>query len=97
MWPELEKAVLIRSIDTIWIEHLEAMASVRHVFARLDSVQILEQGKLSTESEKPRTSSGRSATNPLSSFTFYLRHRRRGALLVGTMALMILGVPEEFL
>ena len=28
-WPELEKAVLIRSIDTLWIEHLEAMASVR--------------------------------------------------------------------
>ena len=28
-WPELEKAVLIRSIDTLWIEHLEAMSSVR--------------------------------------------------------------------
>ncbi len=71
---------------------ISAMVSVRRVFARLDAVQILEQGKLSTESEKPRTSSGRSATNPLSSLTFYLRHRRRGALLVGTMALMILGV-----
>ena len=28
-WPEIEKAVLIRSIDTLWIEHLEAMSSVR--------------------------------------------------------------------
>jgi preprotein translocase subunit SecA len=28
-WNELEKAVLIRSIDTLWIEHLEAMSSVR--------------------------------------------------------------------
>jgi metal-dependent amidase/aminoacylase/carboxypeptidase family protein len=28
-WPETEKAVLIRSIDTLWVEHLEAMASVR--------------------------------------------------------------------
>ncbi|MCK5060978.1 preprotein translocase subunit SecA [Candidatus Parcubacteria bacterium] len=28
-WLELEKAVLLRSIDTLWIEHLEAMASVR--------------------------------------------------------------------
>lgn len=28
-WPEIEKAVLIRSIDTLWIEHLEAMDSVR--------------------------------------------------------------------
>ncbi|OGF26111.1 preprotein translocase subunit SecA [Candidatus Falkowbacteria bacterium RIFOXYB2_FULL_47_14] len=28
-WAEIEKAVLIRSIDTLWIEHLEAMASMR--------------------------------------------------------------------
>lgn len=28
-WEEIEKAVLIRSIDTLWIEHLEAMSSVR--------------------------------------------------------------------
>jgi preprotein translocase subunit SecA len=28
-WPEIEKAVLIRSIDTLWIEHLEAMTSMR--------------------------------------------------------------------
>ncbi len=28
-WPEIEKAVLIRSIDTLWVEHLEAMDSVR--------------------------------------------------------------------
>jgi len=28
-WIELEKSIMIRSIDTLWIEHLEAMASVR--------------------------------------------------------------------
>ncbi len=28
-WTEIEKAVLIRSIDTLWIEHLEAMAHMR--------------------------------------------------------------------
>ncbi len=28
-WKELEKAVLIRSIDTLWIEHLDAMSSMR--------------------------------------------------------------------
>ncbi|MFH0923279.1 MAG: SEC-C metal-binding domain-containing protein, partial [Candidatus Falkowbacteria bacterium] len=28
-WKEIEKAVLIRSIDTLWIEHLEAMAGMR--------------------------------------------------------------------
>jgi len=30
-WAEIEKSVLIRSIDTLWIEHLEAMSSVRQV------------------------------------------------------------------
>ncbi len=29
LWSELEKSVLIRSIDTLWVEHLEAMASMR--------------------------------------------------------------------
>jgi len=28
-WQEVEKAVLVRSIDTMWVEHLEAVASVR--------------------------------------------------------------------
>jgi len=28
-WSEIEKSVLIRSIDTLWVEHLEAMSSVR--------------------------------------------------------------------
>jgi len=28
-WMQIEKAVLIRSIDTLWVEHLETMASVR--------------------------------------------------------------------
>ncbi len=28
-WLDMEKAILIRSIDTMWVEHLEAMASVR--------------------------------------------------------------------
>ncbi len=28
-WIELEKSVLIRAIDTLWVEHLETMASVR--------------------------------------------------------------------
>jgi len=28
-WIEIEKAVMIRSIDTLWVEHLDAMSSVR--------------------------------------------------------------------
>jgi preprotein translocase subunit SecA len=29
-WPQVEKSVLIRSIDMLWIEHLEAMDHMRH-------------------------------------------------------------------
>ena len=28
-WQEIEKAILVRSIDTLWVEHLEAMSSLR--------------------------------------------------------------------
>ncbi len=28
-WQEIEKSILIRSIDTLWVEHLEVMASLR--------------------------------------------------------------------
>jgi hypothetical protein len=66
-------------------------ASVWRVFGRLDAVAIIERGKLSMEENgKQRTS--RSSARPLSSWTFYLRHRRRGLLLVAAMALMIVGV-----
>jgi len=71
---------------------ISAFVGVRRIFNQLDAVQILERGKLSSESEKPRRSVARSTSKPLSSFTFYRRHRRRGITLVVTMALMILGV-----
>ena len=28
-WPSVEKSILLRSIDSLWVEHLEAMASMR--------------------------------------------------------------------
>jgi len=65
--------------------------SVRRVFARLDAVAIVEQGKLSTEAQG-RPAAKRSSSRPLSFWTFYLRHRLRGVMLAGAMALMILGV-----
>ncbi|MCP4417927.1 MAG: FtsX-like permease family protein, partial [Chloroflexi bacterium] len=71
---------------------IAASISVRRLFNRLDAVQILERGKLSAESEKPRLAASRSTAKPLSSLTFYRRHRRRTTILVVTMALMILGV-----
>jgi ABC-type lipoprotein release transport system permease subunit len=67
--------------------------STRRTFARLDAVAIVERGKLSMEEARGnRQGAKRSAVNPLSSWTFYLRHRRRGLILFVTMGLMILGV-----
>jgi ABC-type lipoprotein release transport system permease subunit len=71
-----------------------AALNTRRTFTRLDAVAIVERGKLSTETDtlSQRRKVRRSSTRPLSSWTFYRRHRRRGLALVATMALMILGV-----
>jgi len=74
--------------------------SVRRVFGRLDAVAIVERGKLSQEprgrraarSSARRSRTSRSSTRPLSPLTFYLRHRRRGVLMILGTALMVLGV-----
>ncbi len=66
--------------------------STRRTFTRLDAVAIVERGKLSTEAAGQRRGGKRSLVNPLSSLTFYLRHRRRGLLLIAALGLMILGV-----
>jgi len=65
--------------------------SLRRVFGRLDAVAIVERGKLSQEATG-RWITQRSLSRPLSSFTFYLRHRRRGVLMVLGTALMVLGI-----
>jgi len=70
-----------------------AILSLRRLFARFDAVAIVERGKLSMEnagSKKQETK--RSSGRPLSSWTFYLRHRRRGIILVMSAALVIVGV-----
>jgi len=69
-----------------------AALSARRMFRQLDAVAIIERGKLSMEGEKHKHKAKRSSSHPLSSLTFYLRHRRRGFLLVVSMALMILAV-----
>jgi ABC-type lipoprotein release transport system permease subunit len=66
--------------------------STMRTFARLDAVAIVERGKLSTEVGGQQKVVKRSSAKPLSSKTFYLRHRRRGLILLVTMGLMILGV-----
>jgi len=69
-----------------------AAFSARRIFARFDAVAIIERGKLSVEASGRKQRVKRSFTKPLSSRTFYRRHRRRGIMLVVSMALMILGV-----
>jgi ABC-type lipoprotein release transport system permease subunit len=70
--------------------------SVRRVFGRLDAVAIVERGKLSEEPRGPRTAKRSrtpgSSARPLSSLTFYQRHRRRGVLMILSTALMVLGI-----
>jgi ABC-type lipoprotein release transport system permease subunit len=72
-----------------------AARSITQLFARLDSVAIIERGKLSMEQNvesRIRSQTPRSSSRPLSSWTFYLRHRRRGLMLVAAVAMMILGI-----
>jgi len=69
-----------------------AAFSAMRVFSRFDAIAIIERGELDMEAQGHRRAVERSSTRPLSSRTFYLRHRRRGIMLVVGMALMILGV-----
>jgi ABC-type lipoprotein release transport system permease subunit len=69
-----------------------ATLSAMRVFGRCDAVSIIERGNLAMEAQGRRGAAKRSATRPLSSRTFYLRHRQRAVLLVAGMALMILGI-----
>jgi ABC-type antimicrobial peptide transport system permease subunit len=68
-----------------------AYMNVRRVFGRLDAVAIVERGKLSEEPEGHRAVKG-SLGKPLSSLTFYLRHRQRGLLMILGTAIMIVGI-----
>ena len=69
-----------------------ATISLARTFAHLDAVSIVERGKLSAEVKGHRQAVKRSSARPLSSWVFYLRHRRRGLMLVAALALTILGV-----
>jgi ABC-type antimicrobial peptide transport system permease subunit len=66
--------------------------NARRALDRLDAVAIIERDQLGLEARSKRQQAERSSVKPLSSQTFYLRHRRRGLALVMTMGLMTLGV-----
>ncbi len=82
-------------VVVVWIN-----VSVNRMLNRLDPVAIFERGKLSMEvaGGKRQETRGRkrgkahSTSHPLSSWTFYLRHRRRSILLLAAIGLMVLGV-----
>jgi ABC-type antimicrobial peptide transport system permease subunit len=75
-------------VVVVWIN-----VSVHRTLNRLDPVAIFERGKLSMEGVGGRTQEkARSTSHPLSSWTFYLRHRRRSILLLAAIGLMVLGV-----
>jgi len=61
---------------------------------RMDAVAIVERGELSLEGERighaARVRAG-SLPRPLASTTFYRRHARQAAVLIGATALMIMG------
>ena len=56
---------------------------------QMDAVAIVERSELSLE--KPPSGKAQSLPRPLASTTFYQRHKRRAALLIGAIALMIVG------
>ena len=69
--------------------------NVTRALGRMDAVAIVERGELSLEGKQPgRGAQARvmSLPRPLASATFYQRHKRRAALLIGAMTLMVLGV-----
>jgi hypothetical protein len=88
----------LTTLTPIWFSLPIPLATVAVVavstwqtFTRLDAVAIVERGKLSMEAGDLHKAN-RSSIKPLSPITFYLRHRRRGLLLIAALGLMILGV-----
>ncbi|MCP4539670.1 MAG: ABC transporter permease [Chloroflexi bacterium] len=67
------------------------LLSARRTFARLDTVTIVEQGELGPESGSQRKVTS-SQAKPLSSLTFFRRHKRRAVLLTGAMSLVIVAI-----
>ncbi|MCP4539672.1 MAG: hypothetical protein GY832_21250 [Chloroflexi bacterium] len=65
--------------------------SAKRIFARLDTVAIVERRELSTEKAPSISSkSAKSLPKPLAAATFYQRHRRRAVVLISAMAASIM-------
>ena len=71
--------------------------STVRTFARLDAVAVIDRGELGVGAAHrkrvdKRSRTPRSSVRPLSSWTFYRRHSRRGLALAATIALTSVGV-----
>jgi len=92
--------LLLYTLPTPFVVVAWITVSVNRTLNRLDPVAIVERGELSTESSGSRKKDTgsrkqrqeRSLPQPLSSWTFVLRHRRRSLLLLAAIGLMVLGV-----
>jgi len=71
----------------IWI-----YMSINRLMSRLDTIAIIERNKQSTEDVQPRGKVSKASSKPLSSLTFYMRHRSRGFMVIMATALMVSGV-----
>jgi len=70
-----------------------AFFSIRGIISHLDPIAIVERGELSQEmDQKLEMTSSKSLPKPLSSTTFYKRHKRRAVLLISVMSMMIVAV-----
>jgi ABC-type lipoprotein release transport system permease subunit len=73
------------------------LITVTRMFARMDTVAVVERGDWSMEGNGPRRNKNESSRpRPLAPDTFYRRHGRRAALTIGAIALMVLGVALFF-
>jgi putative ABC transport system permease protein/lipoprotein-releasing system permease protein len=90
------------SLPIPWVAVALVAFNTWRTFQRLDPIAIVERDKLSLEAGRQRSSRfgtgsiragvARSRQHPLGAVVYYLRHRRRGAALVLTISLMLLGV-----
>ncbi len=93
-----DPTLLLYTLPTPLVVVAWITVSVNRTLNRLDPVAIVERGQLSMEDagnklqERARSRATRSTHNPLSSWTFVLRHRRRSILLLAAIGLMVLGV-----
>jgi ABC-type lipoprotein release transport system permease subunit len=91
-----EAAVLLTAFVPLAVVGI-TLITVARLFARMDTVAVVERGEWSMEGSGPRMKSGAfSRPSPLSSATFYRRHVRRAVLTVGAIALMVLGIALFF-